>query len=147
LVYIDEMNRRILRLLVADGKMTYIEVAERMRRSPSTIRDRIRRLEQEKAIIGYVAIVNAERLGMTVEGILLANLEEGVSADKLKGLAKMPGVLEVLQVSGRRRILVRLSAPDNHALEETIERDLVPYGLKDIELRIVLERVMRFPGV
>ena len=127
--------------------MTYNDVAQRLRRSPSTIRDRIRRLESEKYILGYVALVSAEQMGMRVEGVLFANLAEGVSSDRLKALAKVPGVTEVLQVTGRRRIIVRIIASDNRALEETIEHKIVPLGLKDLELRIVLDSVMRFPGI
>lgn len=141
------MNQKILRLLMTDGKMTYNEVAQRLRRSPSTVRDRIRRLEDEKFILGYVAIVNTEQMGMHVEGVLFANLADGVTGEALRGLAKVPGVTEVLQVSGRRHIVVRLHAKDNTELEETIERRIVPLGLKDLELRIVLESVMRFPGI
>lgn len=146
MVQIDEMNRKILKLLMTDGKMTYNEVAQRMRRSPSTIRDRIRRLEDDKVILGYIALVSAERMGMKVEGILLANLVDGSSAERLRTLANVPGVLEVLQISGRRRIMVRINAKDNRSLEETINQDILPLGLKDVELRIVLESVMRFPG-
>jgi len=147
LVTVDDMNRRIMDLLRTDGKMTYNDVAVKLRRSPSTIRDRIRRLEDDKVILGYVAVVNAERMGMKVEGVLLANLNDGVQSEKLRTLAKVPGVTEVLQVSGKRRILVRLNAPDNRTLEDTIQRDIIPIGLKDIELRIVLESVVRFPGI
>jgi Lrp/AsnC family transcriptional regulator, leucine-responsive regulatory protein len=147
MVRIDEMNKRILRLLMTDGKMTYNEVAQRMRRSPSTIRDRIRRMEDDKVILGYIALVSAERMGMKVEGVLMANLAEGASPDGLRALADVPGVLEVLQVSGSRRIMIRLNAKDNRSLEETIARDIVPLGLEDLELRIVLESLMRFPEV
>ena len=146
MVQIDEMNRKILKLLMTDGKMTYNEVAQRMRRSPSTIRDRIRRLEDDKVILGYIALVSAEHMGMKVEGILLGNLVDGSSAERLRTLANVPGVLEVLQVSGRRRIMIRINAMDNRSLEETINQDILPLGLKDVELRIVLESVMRFPG-
>ena len=144
---VDEMNRKILKLLMTDGKMTYNDVAQRLRRSPSTVRDRIRRLEDDKVILGYVAVINAEQLGMKAEGIMLANLEEGVTADKLRALSNIPGVMEVLQVSGRRRVMVRLRAPNNHILEEIIQKEIVPLGLVDIELRIVLDSLMRFPGV
>jgi DNA-binding Lrp family transcriptional regulator len=147
MVTVDDMNRRIMDLLRTDGKMTYNDVAVKLRRSPSTIRDRIRRLEDDKVILGYVAVVNAERMGMKVEGVLLANLTDGVQSEKLRALAKVPGVTEVLQVSGKRRILVRLNAPDNRTLEDTIQRNIIPIGLKDIELRIVLESVVRFPGI
>ena len=144
---VDEMNRKILKLLMTDGKMTYNDVAQRLRRSPSTVRDRIRRLEDDKVILGYVAVINAEQLGMKAEGIMLANLEEGVTADKLRALSNIPGVMEVLQVSGRRRVMVRLRAPNNHILEEIIQKEIVPLGLVDMELRVVLDSLMRFPGV
>jgi Lrp/AsnC family transcriptional regulator, leucine-responsive regulatory protein len=144
---VDEMNRRILKLLMTDGKMTYNDVAQRLRRSPSTVRDRIKRLEDEKIILGYVAVINAEQLGMKAEGIMLANLREDVTADKLRALSSVHGVMEVLQVSGRRRVMIRLHAPDNHTLEEIIQKEIVPLGLVDIELRIVLDSLMRFPGV
>ena len=146
MVQIDEMNRKILRLLMTDGKMTYNEVAQRLRRSPSTIRDRITRLEDDKVILGYITLVSYERMGMKVEGILLANLAPDASADRLRSLAKVPGVLEVLQVSGRKRIMVRIIAKDNRSLEEIIDQQILPLGLEDVELRIVLESVMRFPG-
>ena len=144
---VDEMNRKILKLLMTDGKMTYNDVAQRLRRSPSTVRDRIRRLEDDKVILGYVAVINAEQLGMKAEGIMLANLEEGVTADRLRALSNIPGVMEVLQVSGRRRVMVRLRAPNNHILEEIIQKEIAPLGLVDMELRIVLDSLMRFPGV
>ena len=88
---VDEMNRKILKLLMADGKMTYNDVAQRLRRSPSTVRDRIRRLEDDQIILGYVAVINGEQLGMKAEGIMFANLVDGVTADKLKALASVPG--------------------------------------------------------
>ncbi len=144
---VDEMNRRILKLLMTDGKMTYNDVAQRLRRSPSTVRDRIRRLEDDHIILGYVAVINAEQLGMKAEGIMFANLVDGVTAEKLKALSSVPGVMEVLQVSGRRRVMIRLHAPDNRDLEEIIQKDIVPLGLVDLELRIVLDSLMRFPGV
>lgn len=144
---VDEMNRKILKLLMTDGKMTYNDVAQRLRRSPSTVRDRIRRLEDDKIILGYVAVINAEQLGMKAEGIMFANLVDGITAEKLKALSSVPGVMEVLQVSGRRRVMIRLHAPDNHNLEEIIQKDIVPIGLIDLELRIVLDSLMRFPGV
>ncbi len=144
---VDEMNRRILKLLMQDGKMTYNDVAQRLRRSPSTVRDRIRRLEDDKIILGYVAVINAEQLGMKAEGLMFANLEDDVTAEKLKSLSNIPGVMEVLQVSGRRRVMIRLHALDNRSLEEVIQKDIVPLGLVDLELRIVLDSLMRFPGV
>ncbi|MDD1765300.1 MAG: Lrp/AsnC family transcriptional regulator [Methanomassiliicoccales archaeon] len=147
MVIVDEMNRKILRLLATNGKMTYNEIASTLRRSPSTIRDRIRRLEDEKIILGYVAVVNTEQTGMKSDAILLANPAEGIGREQLKKLKEVPGVMEVLSVSGNRLLLIRVHAQDNRALEDMIANKLIPIGLKDVEVQIVLESVMRFPGI
>jgi Lrp/AsnC family transcriptional regulator, leucine-responsive regulatory protein len=147
LVTIDQMNRKIIGLLLADGRMTYNDVSVKLRRSSSTVRDRIRRLEDDKVILGYYAIVNAERMGMNADAIVLGNLSHETSAADLKKLGKIDGVREVLQISGPKRILVRISAMDNHSLEDIVTRELIPMGLRDIELRVVLDSVSRPPGL
>jgi len=146
-VTVDEMNQRILRLLRMDGKMTYREVAEKLRRSPSTVRDRIKRMEDFDVILGYSAIVNNELMGMESDAIVLANIGDGVTIKDLSKLRNVDGVMEVLLVSGGRGVLIRLHAPDNHTLESTIASSIIPLGLKDVEVRIILESVMRFPGI
>ncbi len=147
MVTVDQMNRKIIGLLLADGRMTYNDVSVKLRRSSSTVRDRIRRLEDDKVILGYYAIVNAERMGMNADAIVLGNLTHETSAADLKKLTKIEGVREVLQISGQKRILIRISAPDNHSLEDIVTRELIPMGLRDIELRVVLDSVSRPPGL
>jgi Lrp/AsnC family transcriptional regulator, leucine-responsive regulatory protein len=141
------MNHRILKLLKMDGKMTYREIATKLRRSPSTVRDRIRRMEDYNVILGYAAIVNNEQMGMQADAILLANVNDGLTSKELRKLQDIEGVMEVLLVSGGKRAMVRLHAPDNRTLDNTIASQIIPLGLRDLEVRIVLESVMRFPGI
>jgi DNA-binding Lrp family transcriptional regulator len=127
--------------------MTYREIASKLRRSPSTVRDRIRRMEDYNVILGYAAIVNNELMGMQSDAIVLANIGDGVTCKDLRKLHDVEGVMEVLLVSGGKRVMVRLHAPDNRTLDNTIGSSIIPLGLKDVEVRIVLESVMRFPGI
>jgi len=143
----DEMNRRILRLLRTDGKMSFREVAHRLKRSPSTVRDRIGRMESEGIILGYVALVNAEQMGMHAEAVVFANMDDDVRLNDLRKLKEVDGVLEVLFVTGDKNIMIRMQAPENRTLEEIIAERIVPLGLRDIDLRVVMESVMRFPEV
>jgi Lrp/AsnC family leucine-responsive transcriptional regulator len=147
LVAVDDMNHRILKLLKMDGKMTYREIASKLRRSPSTVRDRIRRMEDYNVILGYAAIVNNELMGMQSDAIVLANVGDGINSKDLRKLHEVEGVMEVLLVSGGKRVMVRLHSPDNRTLDNTIASSIIPLGLQDVEVRIVLESVMRFPGI
>lgn len=143
----DEMNRKILRLLRTDGKMSYRKVAQKLKRSPSTVRDRIGYMEANKIILGYVTLVNAEQMGFHTEAIILANMEDHVRFKDLMELKKVNGILEVLFITGEKNVMIRIQSPDNRTLDETIAEKLVPVGLKDIDLKVVLESVMRFPEV
>ncbi len=147
MVAVDDMNQRILKLLRMDGKMTYREIASKLRRSPSTVRDRIRRMEDHDVILGYAAIVNSEQMGMQADAIILANTSDGVTAKDLRKLQGIEGVVEVLLISGRKRVMIRLHALDNRAIDDIIANQLIPIGLEAVEVRIVLESVMRFPGI
>lgn len=147
MVAVDDMNQRILKLLKMDGKMTYREIASKLRRSPSTVRDRIRRMEDYDVILGYAAIVNNEQMGMQADAIILANTVDGISSKDLRRLHEVEGVMEVLLVSGGKRVMVRLHAPDNRTLDNIIASQIIPLGLEGVEVRIVLESVMRFPGI
>jgi DNA-binding Lrp family transcriptional regulator len=147
MVTVDQMNRRIIKMLVADGKMTYNDIAQKMRRSPSTVRDRIRRLEDDKVILGYYAIVNNEQMGIRSDAMVLAKLQPGKGAEDLRKMKEVDGVKEVLQVSGDRRVLIRIQATDNRTLEETVHQRLVPMGLRDVEIRVVLDSVAGMPQI
>jgi DNA-binding Lrp family transcriptional regulator len=143
---VDAMNRRILQLLVNDGRMTHNEIAAKLKRSPSTVRDRIRRMEDDGIILGYFAVVNNERMGVQVDAILLANLRPGTSPEELRKLKEVEEVKEVLQISGPRRIMVRMQAQDPSCLEHALSNKVLPLGLEDTELRMVMSSVNRLPG-
>lgn len=143
---VDAMNRRILQLLVNDGRMTHNEIAAKLKRSPSTVRDRIKRMEDDGIILGYFAVVNNERMGLKVDAILFANLRPGVQSDELRKLKGVEEVKEVLQVTGPRRIMVRLQARDYASLEQAISSKVLPLGLEDVELRMVTSSANRLPG-
>ena len=146
MVAVDDMNRRILNLLKTDGKLTYREIAAKLRRSPSTVRDRIRRMEDYNVILGYAAIVDREITGMAADAIVLADVEDGVSVRDLKKLNSIDGIAEISAVSGDRRVIMRIRAKDTETLESIISSDLIPAGLKNVEVRIIMEEILRFPG-
>ena len=59
----DETDWEILRLLQKDGRMTNAELAERIHRSESACHRRVRRLESDGVIQGYVAVLDQQALG------------------------------------------------------------------------------------
>lgn len=60
---IDRIDRKILRALQADGRLTNIELAERVSLSPTATAERVKRLTRDGYIEGYSALLSPEKLG------------------------------------------------------------------------------------
>lgn len=143
----EDLDTRILRMLQRNGKLTYEEIGAMVDRSPSTIRDRIRKLEEEKKILGYSAIVNQEKIGINADAYVSADVAPERSQNAMAVLFSMENVSEILRVTGERRIMFRIRAASNSELIDTIDRKIRPLGFENIEVTMVLEHVVRYPGL
>jgi len=61
---VEDLDRRIVALLAADGRMSYTDLGRETGLSTSAVHQRVRRLEQRGVIRGYAAVVDAEALGL-----------------------------------------------------------------------------------
>lgn len=140
-VVIDELNRRILEILERDGRKTYAEIAAELKRSESTVRDRIQRMERAGVILGYTAAIDRRSVGYQTEGLVLCNVDNSMDIHKVIDLlSRIENVVQVYLVSGERRIAFWIMAKDNRDLEEVLRRSTSPLGLRDVSLHIVTER-------
>lgn len=142
----DYLDSEILKYLQKNSKLTYEEIGEMVDRSPSTVRDRIKKLEDNKTITGYSVIVDHEKMNINADAYVAASipLEEN---DAMEALKKVEGVSEILRVTGRRKIMFRISATDNKALSEIIDKKIRPLGFYDVDVTMILEPVIRYPGI
>jgi Lrp/AsnC family transcriptional regulator, leucine-responsive regulatory protein len=73
---LDAIDRRILAILQQDGRLSNQEIAERVNLSPSPCLRRIRRLEESGVIRGYVALLDAQQLGLDLLAFVNVRLEK-----------------------------------------------------------------------
>jgi Lrp/AsnC family transcriptional regulator, leucine-responsive regulatory protein len=75
-IEMDAIDRRILTILQENGRLSNQEIAERVNLSPSPCLRRIRRLEESGVIRGYVALLDAQRLGLDLLAYVNVRLEK-----------------------------------------------------------------------
>ncbi|RFU43753.1 Lrp/AsnC family transcriptional regulator [Paraburkholderia sp. DHOC27] len=75
-IEMDAIDRRILCILQENGRLSNQEIAERVNLSPSPCLRRIRRLEESGVIRGYVALLDAQRLGLDLLAYVNVRLEK-----------------------------------------------------------------------
>jgi Lrp/AsnC family transcriptional regulator, leucine-responsive regulatory protein len=142
---IDNINKQILFILQKDARITFKEIAAELKRSETTIRDRIKAMERAGIIQGYTALIDKTALGLNFFAMIFANpissSELDITTEKIK---KIKNVLRVYQISGNKRLAIFMVAPSYKELKEIIRLKLIPLGLKDEEIVSVLEADREF---
>jgi Lrp/AsnC family leucine-responsive transcriptional regulator len=119
----DDVDRRIVQVLVRDGRAGLAELAEATGLSTSAVHQRVRRLEQRGVIRGYHASVDHVSLGLSLTAFIsLTPLDPGDPDDIAERLESVPEVESCYSVAGDHSyvILVRVGSPA--ALEDLIGR-------------------------
>jgi Lrp/AsnC family transcriptional regulator, leucine-responsive regulatory protein len=112
---LDATDRRILTVLQKEGRITNAELSERINLSPSACHRRVQRLEEEGYIAGYVALLDARKMGrpttVFVEITLQSQADEVLDAFEL-AVARVPDILECHLMAGTADYLLKIMAQD-----------------------------------
>ena len=111
----DTTDLRILAVLQKQGRISNIELSERINLSPSACHRRVQRLEDAGLIDSYVALLNARRMGrpttVFVEITLSGQADDVLEAFE-KAVARVPDVLECHLMAGSADYLLKVIAID-----------------------------------
>jgi len=116
----DAIDRAILRHLQADGRLSNVELAERVRLSPSPCLRRVRALERAGVIRGYHADVDPAALGRGFEVTVHVELtlKDRATVEAFEaGIASFDEVLECRRMFGLPDYVVRVAVADQAAYE------------------------------
>jgi Lrp/AsnC family leucine-responsive transcriptional regulator len=116
---LDAVDHRILGVLRQDGRISMLELAERIGLSPTPCGRRVKRLEDAGVILGYRARVAPQALGLSISVLVSVRLSRS-GADGtdqfLSAIAKRPEVTECMQVTGNIDYMLRIWVRDIDAL-------------------------------
>ena len=124
---LDALDRKILRLLVADGRASYQSVADEVGLSRPAVMERVKRLEERGLIKGYGAQLNRPKAGFPVTAFVAVRYgspEYVGDEPRMRQMEQHPGVLECHHVAGDDCYILKVVAPDLEGVQ-TILRDLV----------------------
>lgn len=133
-ISLDRIDKSILRLMQANGRISNLELADQVGLSPTPCSRRVRRLEESGLIDRHVTLLNPEALGLNLTAII------GISMDRHtpdrfesfeKAIASMPEIIECNIVTGQ--------AAD--FLVKVVVRDMQHYE------KFLLGRLTRLSGV
>lgn len=148
---IDDTDRRILRQLQKESKLTNVELASRVGLSPSPCLSRVKQLESDGIIRGYVALLDPVALDLPISVFIQVTLEKQVDRALKTFEQKMnafPEVMECYLMTGDSDYLIRLVVPDLPALERFIVKELTTIpGIANIRSSFALKQVKYKTGL
>ena len=120
---LDKIDRKILRVLQADGRIANLKLAEAVHLSPTAVLERVKRLTRDGYILGYEARLNPVKLnaGMLVfvEVVLDRTTPDVMNAFKA-AVQSRPEILECHLVAGGFDYLIKTRVADMQAYRELI---------------------------
>jgi Lrp/AsnC family leucine-responsive transcriptional regulator len=122
---LDSTNRRLLTELQSDARLSLAELGRRVGLSPPAVAERIGRLEQQGALLGYQAEVDPRALGLSLSAIVRVRPAAGQLRSVAELAARTPEVVECLRVTGDDCFVMRAHVRDVQHLEEVIDRFVV----------------------
>jgi len=146
-VTIDRYDRRILELLQQDGRLSNLELAEQIGLSPSPCLRRVRALEQTGVIHGYHAVLDAQKVGLTLMALVYISMDRHTPerfANFEARVRVLPEVLECLLITGQQadyqlKVVVRDMQAYQHLLLDQITRIA---GVTGVHSSFVLRQVI-----
>jgi Lrp/AsnC family transcriptional regulator, leucine-responsive regulatory protein len=142
---LDGLDRRILSLLQDDGRMSTVDLAERIGLSPTATAERIKRLQKERYIMSYVAKLDPVKLGRALLVFIEITLDK-TTPDIFERFAlaarRNPDILECHLVAGGFDYLVKTRVSDMGAYRKLLADIILPLpGVKETRTYAVMEEV------
>jgi len=123
-VSLDDIDRRILDLLSADGRASVREIAERARIGRATAYNRIRRLQDVGVIRGFTVMLDPRRAGAGLAAYVYVKIDQHAWRTLGHLVARLPGVEHVALVSGEFDLLVLVRVHDPSELRDVLLEQL-----------------------
>jgi Lrp/AsnC family leucine-responsive transcriptional regulator len=141
---VDEIDRRILRMLAANGRASHVLLGKEVSLSPNAVADRVRRLVADGVITGVHAAVDTRALGRPMIALVDVRLSPATTPDDLERAAsELEGVQEIAFITGRFDFQLRVACRDAADLDRLLRELRATAGVAETETRLVLRDLLR----
>ena len=140
----DAIDRKILIALQENADISIAELANRVGLSQTPCWKRIQKLEAGGIILGKVALVSPERVGLGLTVFVQIETAEHSAAwleDFSARISRMPEVMEFYRMAGDVDYMLRVAVADMAAYDAFYKRLVAAFALKNVTSRFAMERI------
>ncbi len=148
---LDRMDVEILMALQDDGRASMAEIGEEIGLSASAVTRRLERLEADRVILGYAALLNHKAVGLKMTAFVTVTLtkqSEEIIETFERAIVALPEVAEVHLMAGSTDYLLRVISTDLEAYESFLKRRLTRLrGVAHVQTAFSLSSLKAAPSV
>ena len=123
----DDIDRKILKFLIYNARMPFLEIARECGISGAAIHQRIKKLEDSGVILGSRLIVDPKKMGFDVCAFISIRIQDPqLQLKTVEELKRIPEIVECHFITGTYNVMVKLYCLDNDHLMKTIFNCILP---------------------
>jgi Lrp/AsnC family leucine-responsive transcriptional regulator len=120
---VEDTDRTIVRLLAADGRMSFTDLGKATGLSTSAVHQRVKRLEKRGVIAAYGASVNHEALGLALTAFVsITPIDPSQPDDYPERIRGIKAIEPCWSVAGDESYILKVRVETPHALEDLLAR-------------------------
>ena len=135
---VDYIDRAIIKELKKDSRLSFAEIGRYVGLSPSSIRERVLKMEDSGIIKKFSIELDEKLLGNDLEVIILVNVFHGKLKLFLKVIPQISEIRRAYRITGNHNIHLNLILRNQIHLQDIIDK-IMPYG--DTETMLILSNV------
>lgn len=137
----DATDKRILELLINNGRLSYVDIGKELGLSRVAVRERVNRLIEDEVIEQFTVVINSSKFGKGVSAFFDIDCEPNSLVRVAEALAENPSVASCYQMTGPSTLHTHVLVDDFDALERFINEELYALkGITRVDSHILLRR-------
>jgi DNA-binding Lrp family transcriptional regulator len=120
----DETDIKILKQVLSDARLSYRKIAEEIGVSPPTVLTRMQRLENNRIIKSYSAVLDHEKLGYDLTAIIELTAVKGKITEVERHISRFPNVCAVYDITGLTDMIIVAKFRNRKDLSDFVKKDL-----------------------
>ncbi len=140
-IELDAVDKGILDALLDNSRLSYREIAKKLKISPATVMHRLNRLTKEGIIKNYTVNLDYEKLGFDVSVLIDIRVSKGKLFEVEKRIANHPHVFAVYDITGAFDAIVIAKFPNRKSMDAFVKRLQTFEFVERTETKLILNTI------
>ena len=140
-VMIEELDRKILEALNRDARMSFRRIAKKLGISPTTLYNKVKKLEKSGVLKGYIPLIDAESVGYNLMAVISLRVKQEKDIEVQDTISNFPQVGAVYEVTGEWDLILVCYFKGRKDLIYFLKKELPLSNIERANTHIVLNVV------